>query len=108
MALSTGKTAEVMFEKAIEQFEHSTQMLDLVDFHEPDGAKMQNAGNYYWTPVQQHAPLISGWDLTGQETGIIEETYPTLLGTPSNDFVKWSTNDLGNLAFLSYRLLFIS
>lgn len=64
---------------------------------------MQNAGNFVWYPVQQHAPVISGWDLTGNETGIIEETYPALLGTPSNDFVRMRADDLRDQRFWERR-----
>jgi hypothetical protein len=103
MSLSTGKIAEVLFEKAKETYEQQMDMLSLVDFHEPDKAKMQNGGNFYWTPVQQHAPVISGWDLTGSETGIIEETYPTLLGTPNNDFVRMRADDLRDMRFWERR-----
>ena len=99
MALSTGKVAEVLFEKALETHEHQEQVLDLVDFHQPEGGAMQNGGNFTWTPVQQHAPIISGWDLSGEETGIIEETYPALLGTPNNDFVEMRADDLRDMRF---------
>ena len=103
MALSTGKIAEVMFEKTKETYEHQMQMLDLTYFHQPDGGSMQNSGNFIWYPVQQHAPVISGWDLSDQETGIIEETYPALLGTPSNDFVKMRADDLRDVQFWERR-----
>jgi hypothetical protein len=103
MALSTGKIAEVMFEKVKETYEHQDMMLDLVNFHEPDGGNMQNAGNFVWYPVQQHAPIISGWDLTASETGIIEETYPALLGTPTNDFVQMRADDLRDQRFWERR-----
>jgi len=103
MALSTGKIAEVMFEKALETHEHQMDMLDMTSFHQPDGGTMQNTGNFIWYPVQQYAPLISGWDLSGQETGIIEETYPALLGTPSNDFVKMRADDMRTMRFWEDR-----
>ena len=103
MALSTGKIAEVLFEKTKEMYEHQMSMLSLVNFHEPNGGDMQNAGNFVWYPVQQHAPIISGWDLTGNETGIIEETYPALLGTPSNDFVRMRADDLRDQRFWERR-----
>ena len=73
---TTGKIAEVMFENALETYEHQEMMLDKVDFWTPDPGDMQNADNFVWRPVQQHAPIISGWDLTGNEQEIIEETYP--------------------------------
>jgi hypothetical protein len=103
MALSTGKIAEVMFEKALETHEHQMDMLDMTDFHQPDGGGMQNSGNFIWYPVEQHAPVISGWDLSGQETGIIEETYPALLGTPSNDFVKMRADDMRDTRYWENR-----
>lgn len=103
MALSTGKVAEVMFEKALETHEHQMDMLDMTDFHQPDGAGMQNQGNFIWYPVEQHAPIISGWDLSGQETGIIEETYPALLGTPNNDYVKMRADDMRTTRFWENR-----
>lgn len=84
----TAKIAEVMFEKALETYESQMQLIDLCNFEEPTAADMQNSNNVLWRPVQQHAPIITGWDLTGQETDIIEEAYPAVLGTPANDFVK--------------------
>lgn len=103
MVLTTGKIAEVMLEKSIETFESQTDMLPLTSFKKPDGGSLQNSGNVIWYPVQQHAPVISGWDLTGSETGIIEETYPAILGTPVNDFVQMRADDLRDMSFWERR-----
>lgn len=99
----TGKIVEVLFEKALETYEHQMQMLDLVSVFEPNSADMQNSGNVVWRPVQQHAPILDGWDLTGQETDIIEETYPALLGTPKNDFFSQRADDLRDMQFWERR-----
>lgn len=103
MSLTTGKIAEVMFENAKETYEHQMQMLPLVMFEEPDGGQMQNSGNIIWRPRQQHAPIIEGWDLTGEETGIIEETYPAVLGTPKNDYVRQRIDDMRTETFWKRR-----
>ncbi len=100
---STGKIAEVLFEKALDTYEHQMQLLDLVDHFEPDSGDMQNSNNIVWRPVQQHAPIINGWDLTGQETDIIEETYPALLGEPANDFFEQRADDLRDMRFWERR-----
>ena len=102
-SLTAGKIAEVMFEQMLETYEDQEMMLDLVSFNEPDGAGMQNAGNVIWRPVEQHAPILTGWDLTGQETGIIEETYPAVLGLPANDFVAQRADDMRDLTFWKRR-----
>ena len=100
---TTGKIVEVYFDKVLETYEHQMQMLDLVDHFEPGSDTMQNAGNFVWRPVQQHAPIITGWDLTGQETEIIEETYPAILGEPKNDFFEQRADDLRDMRFWERR-----
>ena len=94
MASKTTSTVEVVLEKAVDTYNHQIQMLPLTMFHEPDPAKLQNAGNVIWQPVQQHAPSIPGWDMTGKETGIIEEAYPAVLGVPDNDIIDVRADDL--------------
>ncbi len=101
--LSSGKIAEVMLDKFIETYEDQDEMLSLTDFHEPDPGKMQNAGNVIWTPVQQHAPVLTDWDLTGKETNLIEETYPAVLGTPNNDLVQQRADDMRDTRFWERR-----
>lgn len=96
---STGKIAEVIFEAAVDTHEEQTQILGLVDSFSAPSGTMQNAGNFVWRPAQQHRPVLSGWDLTGQEQGIIEETYPAILGTPSNDLVELRADDLRDPLF---------
>lgn len=103
MALTTGKTVEILFEKTKETYEHQMQMLDLTMYDEPEAGMLQNSGNVIWRPVQQHAPIIEGWDLSGQEQGIIEPTYPALLGTPKNDFIKQRADDMRDARFWERR-----
>ena len=100
---STGKIVEVLFENALETYEHQEMMLDKVDFFEPDPGDMQNGDNFVWRPVQQHAPVIDGWDLTGQEQDIIEETYPSVLGTPKNDLVGQRADQMRDMRFWERR-----
>lgn len=97
--LTAGKIAEVMFDKALETYEPQDMLLPTTTFMEPDAATMQNAGNTIWRPVQQHRPVIAGWDLTGQEQGIIEETYAAYLGTPNNDLVSLRADDMRDTRF---------
>jgi hypothetical protein len=103
MGLSTGKIAEVFFESVLEGYEDQDQLVNKVSFSEPDAGTMQNAGNVIWRPVEQHAAIQEGWDLTGKETGIIEETYPAILETPKNDFVKLRADDMRDKGFWERR-----
>lgn len=97
--LTAGKIAEVMFEQALDTYEPQDMLLGTTTFMEPDAATMQNSANTIWRPVQQHRPVISGWDLTGQEQGIIEETYAAYLGTPNNDLVSLRADDMRDMQF---------
>jgi hypothetical protein len=100
---NTGVIANVMFESAKDTYESQNQLLPLCTFNEPDPAKQQNSGNVTWYPVQQHAPIIDGWDLTGEETDIIEETYPVILGVPTNDFISQRADDRRDNRFWERR-----
>lgn len=101
--MSTGKVVEVLFEQALDTFETQDSMLDMVSFFQPEASTMQNGDNFVWRPVEQHAPILSGWDLTGQETDIIEETYPAVLGVPQNDFVKQRADKMRDMQFWNRR-----
>jgi len=96
---SQGKTAEVIFENAIETYENQSMMLDKVDRFEPDSATMKDASNVIWRAVPESAPIIDGWGLTGQATDIIEETYPAVLATPKNDTIEKSTDNMRDMGF---------
>ena len=100
---STTKTAMVLLESAKETYEHQEQLLGLTTFESPDSAGMQNSGNVVWRPKQQHAPVLEGWDLTGQETDIIEEAYPAILGEPKNDFVEQRADELRDMRYWERR-----
>lgn len=97
--LNSGKIAEVIFEQVVETHEEQTQMLGLVDSFTAASSSLQNAGNYVWRPAQMHRPVLEGWDMTGQDQGVIEEIYPALLGTPKNDFVVLRADDLRDESF---------
>ena len=100
---TTGKRMEVLFEKAIETHEEQIQMLNLVEYQQPDGEDIQTSGNTVWQTVEQHAPIIDGFDLTGQETDIIEETVPMALGTPKNDLIEQQVDEMRNMSFWERR-----
>lgn len=103
MANITGKIAEVLFESSLDTIKDQTMLVDLVSRFEPPAGGMQNANNVVWRPAEQQATILDGWDLTGQETGIIEETYPAILGTPKNDFVSVRADDMRDMEFWRRR-----
>ena len=102
--LTSGKIAEVLFENALDTYEHQDKLVDMCEFYQPDAGTLQNSGNIIHRPVAQHAPVISGWDLTGMEQDVIEETYPAQLEpAPFNDFVSLRADDLRDLTFWERR-----
>ncbi len=99
MSLSSAKIIEVVFESAIETYEAQKQLLPLCTFQEPDPARMQNSGNTIWQIVQQHRPVLTGWDLSGQAQGIIEESCPFVLEDPRNDLIQLRADDVRDMGF---------
>jgi len=100
---STGKIAEVLFENALETYEEQNQLVQKTDAFTPDSGDMQNANNVIWRPVEQHAPILTGFDLTGEEQEIIEETYPSVLGDPKNDLVQQRIDQMRDTRFWERR-----
>src|SRR6056297_2264475 len=94
MASNTAKTLVTYFDKSVEQLNKDTTMARRVSVDTVDGASLQNANNIYWRNVEQQSPVIEGWDLSGQETEIIEQAYPLQLSDPRNDFVKIRVDEL--------------
>lgn len=99
----SGKIAEVLFENVLETYEEQNQLIDKTDVFTPDAGTMQNSDNVIWRPVEQHAPILEGFDLDGQEQGIIEETYPAVLGEPKNDFVQQRIDQMRDMRFWERR-----
>lgn len=100
---TTGRIAEVLFENTLETIEDQTGLIDKVSFFEPDAETTRNAGNVIWRPREQQAPILTGWDLSGQEQDIIEETYPAILAEPKNDFVRQRADELRTTQFWERR-----
>lgn len=101
--LTAPKIAEVLMESALDTFESQESLIPLVNVVDVDPATMQNSGNVIWRPVEQHAPSIPGWDLTGLETGIIEESYQAYLGTPDNDLIDLRADDIRDMGYWKRR-----
>jgi hypothetical protein len=55
---------------------------------------MQRSGNTFWLPVEQEAPTQTGWDLTGNATGVLELSVKCNMGDPDNDFFQLRADDL--------------
>ena len=99
MADNTIKIIEAYMENAVETYEAQDMMLNMVERIEPDAAKLENAGNVVWSPVEQHRPVIAGWDVSGSEQEIIEEMYPQVLGTPQNDLIEQRLDKVRDLQY---------
>lgn len=99
----TTQIVEVLLENSLMTYESQQDMLPMVNFFEPDGDKLQISGNVVWRPKEQHAPIIEGFDISGEETDIIEEAYPAVLGLPQNDFVVQRADQVRDLQYWERR-----
>ncbi|MEE8288928.1 MAG: P22 phage major capsid protein family protein [Nitrosomonadaceae bacterium] len=98
-ALTAGKIADVMFEDLLETIDDQTALADKCERFEPDASTMQNSNNAIWRPVEQQSRVVKKWDMAGEASGIIQETYPSTLGLPSNTMVEMRADELRDLDF---------
>ena len=103
MVLSTAKAIEVLYENAIDQYQQRTHMLNLTMHFTPDPGDYQNSNNIIWRPLEQHAPIKEGWDMTGNFGDVIEQYYPATLETPKNDAWQLRADDMRDMRFWERR-----
>src|SRR5690606_15943403 len=103
MANNTAKTIVTFYDSVLEQMNQDTTMARRVDIDTVDGGTLQNANNIYWKTVEQQAPVITGWDMTGQETSIISQAYPLQLSDPRNDFFQLRVDELRDKRHMEQR-----
>ena len=101
--LTSGKIAETFLGDFVDTINDQTSLVDRVSKFEVDPAVLQNSGNVVRRPIEQEVSLIDGFDLTGQEQGIIEQTVPSSLGTPKNDYVKQRIDDMRDTGYWERR-----
>ena len=104
MANSTGKIMATLFDKFVKQMDDNDVYIRSMDTDSISPSDMQNASNVYWRGVEQQRPVLTGWDLTGQETGIIEQYYPATLSDPKNDLMQIRIDDLRDEGFMNRAL----
>lgn len=103
MATQSAKNIVAFYDKVLEQMNNDFTYAQAAEVDTVAGDTLQNANNIYWRNVEQQAPVLTGWDLTGQETEIIEQTYPLQLQDPRNDFVQLRVDELRDRGFLDRR-----
>ena len=103
MVLSTAKAIEVLYENAIDQYQQRTHMLNLTMHYTPDPGDFQNSNNIIWRPLEQHAPIKEGWDMTDQFGSVIEQYYPATLEEPKNDAWELRADNMRDMRFWERR-----
>lgn len=99
MATDSLKTIVAFYDEVLKQLNQENSYSRNVDVDAINPGQLQNANNIYWRNVEQQRPIIEGWDLTGQETDIIEQGYPLQLEDPKNDFMSVRVDDLRDTGF---------
>lgn len=102
--LNEGQVITFMLDEVIETIENLTPMAQRVGKYEPPTADMQRSQNTVWMPLEQEAPTMPGWDLTGQATGILELAVKCNMGVPDNDFFQLRADDLRDERSLRRRI----
>jgi len=104
MANQTAKNILAFYDEASKQLSTNNTFADKMDLSSISGVDMQNSNNVYWKTVEQQAPVIGGFDLSGVTPGnIIAQTYPLNVGVPRNDYFTLRTEELRDTRFMKDR-----
>lgn len=101
--LTATKAAEIMMEVAVDTFTEQTSVLQLIKQVTVPPDVLQNTGNAVWRKVRQRSASLSGFDLSGQQQGIVSQAYQAVLGTPDNDLVELGIQDVRDESYFRDR-----
>ena len=92
--LSEGAMVTYALDEIIETFEVIDTFTGMAQTYNPPGAALQRSANSWFKPIEQQARSIDGWDITGEEGGVLELSVGGSLGEPSNTFFKLRADDM--------------
>lgn len=92
--LSQGQVITYAQDEVINVFEQIMTFTDASQQYTPDAGSMQRSSEQYWKPVQQAVETIDGWDIEGQETGLLELSIGGSLDVPNNVYKTLRADDL--------------
>lgn len=92
--LNEGALVTYALDEIIETFEVLDTFTSMAQLYNPPGAEMQRSANSWFKPIEQQSRSIDGWDITGQEGGVLELSVGGSLGVPSNTFFKLRADDM--------------
>jgi len=92
--LSEGAMVTYALDEIIETFEVIDTFTGMAQTYNPPGAELQRSANSWFKPIEQQARSIDGWDITGEEGGVLELSVGGSLGEPSNTFFKLRADDM--------------
>lgn len=93
-ALSEGALVTYALDEIVETLSVINTMTDMAQHYAPPGAELQRSANSYWKPIEQQARDVDGWDLAGEEGGVIELSVSGSLGDPSNTYFELRADDM--------------
>ena len=106
MANQTAKNILALYDETCKQMNDNFVFASRMEVDTISGVNLQNANNVYWRTVEQQAPVISGFDLSGVTPGdIIEQTYPLNVSAPRNDWFQLTSDELRDTQFMKKRAM---
>lgn len=104
MANQTAKNILALYDETCKQMNDNFIFASQMEVDTQSGVDLQNANNVYWKSVEQQAPVIEGFDLSGTTPGaIIEQTYPLNVSAPRNDWFTLRAEELRDRRFMERR-----
>src|SRR5690554_626975 len=104
MANQTAKNILALYDETCKQMNDNFVFASQMEVDTQSGVDLQNANNVYWKSVEQQAPIVEGFDLSGTTPGnIIEQTYPLNVSAPRNDWFTLRAEELRDRRFMERR-----
>lgn len=92
--LNEGQLVTYAIDEMVEIFSGQHTLTDMSQNYDPGSESLQRSANQYWKPEQQQSRTQDGWDISGQQDGVLELSIQGSLNDPTNVYRKLRADDV--------------
>lgn len=93
MSVDLGQVVTYAQDEIVETIGEHLVLSEKAEHYVPPAGSMQRSSNEYWKPIQQRSNSVDGWDVTGQETGLLELSVSGALDEPTGVYKTLRVDD---------------
>lgn len=93
MALNEAQIVSYATDEIVQTLEIMTEFQDNAQEYNPPAAELQRSSNTWYKPIEQQSTTVDGWDVSDQQSGVLELSIGGALGDPTGTYTQLRADD---------------